>query len=86
VADEQKGVNSLADELASVVREVLAPMVAVDQGTIEWEGVKGDVAQIALGGACAGCPGITMTANSVVLPALRAVDPNIKSVKVRVLV
>ena len=71
------------DRLADLVREVLAPLVAVDRGEIEWVGVVDGVAEIRLGGACAGCPGQSFTLNAVILPALRAVDPSLSGIRVR---
>ncbi len=67
--------------LADLVRDVLTPMIAVDKGQIEWVGVEGDVAEIRLGGACAGCPGQPTTVSQVVLPLLRALNPSIRSVR-----
>jgi Fe-S cluster biogenesis protein NfuA len=87
VADAQGGGNDeLTARLEAVVRDVLAPLVAVDRGLISWLGVREGVAEIELGGACAGCPGQHFTAQGVVLPALRAVDPAIKSVKIKTVV
>jgi Fe-S cluster biogenesis protein NfuA len=74
------------EELATLVRDVLTPLVAVDKGQIEWVGVSGSVAEIQLGGACAGCPGQSYTVNKVILPALRVIDPSIESVRVKLMV
>lgn len=76
-ADEQ-----LTDRLAEVVRTILGPLVVADGGEIALVGVRDGVAEITLGGACAGCPGQSFTTRDVVLPALKAVDPSIVSVKV----
>ncbi len=80
-ADEQ-----LSDRLVEVVRSVLAPMIEIDGGEIALLSVKDGVAEITLRGACAGCPGQVFTAREVVLPALKAADPSIVSVKVTVAV
>jgi Fe-S cluster biogenesis protein NfuA len=58
-------------------------MVAADRGEIEWVGMDRGFAEIRLTGACSGCPGQQFTASSVVLPALRSVDPSIKGVRVK---
>ncbi len=73
-------------KLAEVVKDVLAPLVAVDGGEIELVSVVDGVAEITFRGACAGCPGQAFTTREVVLPALQAVDPGIVSVKVTVVV
>jgi Fe-S cluster biogenesis protein NfuA len=67
---------------AAVVREVLAPMIARDRGEIEWRGLHDGVAEIVLRGACLGCPGQSFTVSQVVLPALQAADPSVRSVRV----
>ena len=81
---ETRGESSPNDRLVAVVRDVLAPMVAVDGGSIELIDVRDGIAEIALGGACAGCPGQAFTSREVVLPALQTVDPGIVAVKVSV--
>jgi Fe-S cluster biogenesis protein NfuA len=80
-ADEQ-----VSDRVVEVVRAVLAPLIEIDGGEIELLAVKDGVAEITLRGACAGCPGQSFTAREIVLPALRAADPRIVSVKVTVAV
>ena len=70
-------------EIVTVVRDVLAPMIAADGGTIEWIGVVNGTAEVRLGGACAGCPGQPFTAHAVILPALRCVDPTITRVAIK---
>jgi Fe-S cluster biogenesis protein NfuA len=74
----------VSDELAGVVKTVLAPLLAIDGGCIELVSVRDGVAEITLSGACAGCPGQSITTREVVLPALRAVDGTISAVKVSV--
>lgn len=71
------------DDFEEVVRTVLRPLIEVDQGVINWVGVRDGVAEIELGGGCAGCPGQQFTVRAVVLPALRAIDPAITQVKVK---
>jgi Fe-S cluster biogenesis protein NfuA len=83
VSETAKPTTDDAQQLADVVRDVLAELVGADGGTIEWVGLRDGVAEVRLGGACAGCPGQSFTVRTVVLPALRAVDPTIKSVRIR---
>src|SRR5437868_2319478 len=66
-----------APGLVSVVRELLAPLVEADGGHLEFLGLDRGVAEVRLSGACAGCPGQSYTANAVLLPALRAIDPTV---------
>jgi Fe-S cluster biogenesis protein NfuA len=75
--------GSVTDKLAEVVKNVLGPVVAVDGGAIELVAVRDGVAEITLSGACAGCPGQTITTREVVLPTLRAVDASISAVRVK---
>lgn len=73
-----------ASRLAEIVHHVIAPLVAIDGGVIEWKGTHDGVAVVRLGGACAGCPGQWFTLRAVLLPALQSVDPSITDVKVEV--
>ncbi len=84
MSDPKKLELDPSQRLADAVRNVLAPMIAIDGGEISWVGVEEGVAWIALRGACAGCPGQPYTTSAVVLPALQAIDPTITAVKVRV--
>lgn len=74
--------TQLTDRLSHAVKTVLAPLIAADGGDIGFVGLKDGVAEITLGGACAGCPGQMFTTREVVLPALKAVEASIVSVKV----
>ncbi len=69
--------------LAGIVQDVIGPLVARDLGEIEWLGVVDGIAEVSLRGACAGCPGQSYTLNDVILPALRAADASIRSVRAR---
>jgi len=74
--------DATARQLQTHVAEVLAPLVALDGGRLEWVGLSDDVAALRLGGACRGCPGQRTTLEEVVLPSLRAVFPALKGVRV----
>jgi len=68
-------------QIAKICREILAPLVKTDGGEMYLVRIDGDDVHIYLTGACAGCPGASLTSDRVFLPALRAAVP-----KVRVLV
>lgn len=74
--------DDTARQLHAHVAEVLAPLVALDGGRLEWVGLSDDVAALRLSGACRGCPGQRTTLEEVVLPSLRAVFPALKGVRV----
>lgn len=71
------------DPLTQVLATVVAPLVAVDGGRIALLGRREGVVEIALEGACQGCPGRNYTTRDVVLPALQAADPTVTEVRVR---
>jgi Fe-S cluster biogenesis protein NfuA len=67
--------TSIKDQVERILREVLAPLVKTDGGDmylVRWEG---EDVHIHLAGACAGCPGASMTNDGVILPAVRSVAP-----------
>ncbi len=68
-------------QIAKICREILAPLVKADGGEMYLVRIDGDDVHIHLTGSCAGCPGVSLTNDRVLLPALRAAVP-----KVRVLV
>ncbi|MBL8600488.1 MAG: NifU family protein [Myxococcales bacterium] len=71
-----------ADTLRSVIESVIGPLVARDGGAVEWVGLRGDVVELRLLGACRGCPGQRNTLEGVILPALRVSDPTVSEVRV----
>lgn len=72
------------DPLRKLFLEVLVPLVAADQGDLQWVRREGAVLYVSLGGACAGCPGRSLTVERVLLPALRRADPELKELKLSV--
>lgn len=68
--------------LRALVESVLAPLVAKDGGALRWVRRVDDVVEVALGGACLGCPAQRDTVDAVLLPAMRAVDPSVSAVRV----
>jgi Fe-S cluster biogenesis protein NfuA len=68
--------------LRALIESVLAPLVAKDGGRLQWVRRVDGVVEVSLGGACLGCPAQRDTADAVLLPAMRAVDPTVSSVRV----
>lgn len=72
--------NSVKEQIERVMHEVLAPLVKTDGGEMYLVRWDGDDVHVHLAGACAGCPGSSMTADNVLLPAVRSVAPKARIV------
>jgi Fe-S cluster biogenesis protein NfuA len=72
--------ESLKEHIARICREVLAPLVKNDGGEMAIVRFEGDDVHIHLSGACAGCPGASLTGDKVILPALRTALPKVRVV------
>ena len=70
----------MKEQIERLLREVLAPLVKTDGGEMYLVRWDGDDVHVHLAGACAGCPGSSMTADSILLPAVRAVAPKARIV------
>ena len=68
------------EQIATICREVLAPLVAGDGGDMYLVRFDGDDVHIHLAGTCAGCPGASFTGDKIILPALRARVPQLRLV------
>ena len=68
------------NDILRVCREVLAPLVKVDGGDLHFVRFDGDEVWLHLTGTCSGCPGVTMTRDEVLLPALRGVHSQVEVV------
>jgi Fe-S cluster biogenesis protein NfuA len=66
------------DNLVKICREVLAPLIEADGGEMYLVTISGEDVHIHLSGTCAGCPGSSFTAQSIVGPALSKVAPKAK--------
>jgi Fe-S cluster biogenesis protein NfuA len=66
------------DHLVKICREVLAPLIEADGGEMYLVAVSGEDIHIHLAGTCAGCPGSSFTAQSIVGPVLGKVAPKSK--------
>jgi Fe-S cluster biogenesis protein NfuA len=66
----------MQDEILTVIKEVLAPMVAADGGRLYV--IQADAKQVALhlAGRFAGCPGNQVATRRVIQPVIAAVAPN----------
>jgi Fe-S cluster biogenesis protein NfuA len=62
--------------------ERIRPALQADGGDVELVGLQGDVAQVRLSGACAGCPTAHITIQSGIENALRSVGPGLRVVAV----
>jgi Fe-S cluster biogenesis protein NfuA len=72
--------NSVREQIEQLFREVLAPLVKTDGGEmylVRWDGAE---VHIHLAGACAGCPGASMTGDGIILPAVRSLAPKARLV------
>jgi len=65
--------NNVKEQIERMMREVLMPLVKSDGGEMYLVRWDGDDVHIHLAGACAGCPGASMTSDKVLQPAVRAV-------------
>lgn len=72
--------NSIKEQVERILREVLAPLVKTDGGDMYLVRWDGEDIHIHLGGACAGCPGASLTSDSIILPAVHSVAPKARVV------
>lgn len=70
--------DSVKEQVTKLCREVLAPIVKTDGGELYLVRFDGDDVHIHLAGACAGCPGASLTGDKVILPALRTAAPKVR--------
>jgi Fe-S cluster biogenesis protein NfuA len=62
--------------------ERIRPALNADGGDIELVALEGDIAEVRLVGACAGCPSAQMTLQAGVESALRRIRPSLRVVAV----
>jgi Fe-S cluster biogenesis protein NfuA len=70
--------ESVKEQIAKVCREILAPLIKTDGGEMYLVRFDGDDMHIHLSGTCAGCPGVSLTGDKVILPALRTAAPKLR--------
>lgn len=68
----------MSDEILTVIREVLAPMVRADGGELYLIEASATRVALHLSGKFAGCPGNDAVTRRVFKPALEAISPNIE--------
>jgi len=61
--------------------EKIRPALQRDGGDIEFVGIEGNVVQVRLKGACAGCPMSQMTLKSVVEATIKKEVPEVERVE-----
>ena len=66
--------------LMKMCRDVLAPLVAADGGTMYLVKASAEEAHFHLTGTCAGCPGASLTRDGMIAPAVRTVLPKARVV------
>jgi Fe-S cluster biogenesis protein NfuA len=66
------------EAVVKMCREVLAPLIETDGGQMFLVAINADDVHIHLAGTCAGCPGSSFTAESIVKPALLKLAPKSK--------
>ncbi len=74
----RRGPEGDREQITRICREILAPLVKTDGGRMYLVALHGDDVHIHLSGACAGCPGATMTGEKVILPVLRTAAPKVR--------
>ncbi len=72
--------DSVKEQIERAIREAVSPLVETDGGEVYLVRYDSDDVHIHLSGACAGCPGASLTTDNVILPALTAVAPRIRIV------
>ena len=72
--------NDAREQVERLLREVLSPLVHADGGEMHVVRWDGEDVHIHLSGACAGCPGATMTNDGIILPAVRSIVPKARVV------
>jgi Fe-S cluster biogenesis protein NfuA len=68
-------VSTSREALLRVVRDVIAPLVRADQGSLYLVSASDDAISLHLAGRYAGCPGNTLARRRVIEPLLQAVVP-----------
>ena len=69
-------------EAVELTLERVRPALNADGGDIELVAFDGELAQVRLSGACAGCPSAEMTLQAGVESALRRIKPTLRVVAV----
>ena len=76
--------TELFDEVKKLIETDVRPFIEADGGRIKLKEIKENIVYVQLSGACAGCPGASMTLRGAVERILKMKLPDIKSVKMAV--
>jgi Fe-S cluster biogenesis protein NfuA len=68
------------EQVERLLREVLSPLVHADGGEMHLVRWDGEDVHIHLSGACAGCPGASLTGDGIIQPAIRSIAPKARVV------
>lgn len=63
------------DEIARVIKEILAPLIQADGGSLELVGLEKSTVRVHLGGRYSGCPGNQLVIVHFLEPAVQAILP-----------
>lgn len=73
--------TQLYSDVEQVIEQHIRPFIESDGGMINLRKVDNGIVYVSLAGACAGCPGATMTLKGGVEQILKMKIPEIKSVE-----
>lgn len=77
---EDNNIESVTDDIKMLINSEIRPMVAMDGGDVEFVKYENNVVYVKMRGACAGCPGATMTLKMGIEARLKERIPEIKEV------
>ncbi len=77
----QSGDETLYQSVQNIIDTDIKPFIEADGGHIKLKSVEDGIVFVQLSGACAGCPGATMTLKSGVERILKLKNSNVKEVK-----
>jgi Fe-S cluster biogenesis protein NfuA len=72
------GPSSTGPAVLATLRDVLLPLVLADGGELWLVATDDGGLHLHLAGACSGCPGFAFTRDHVIVPAIRAVSPELR--------
>jgi Fe-S cluster biogenesis protein NfuA len=72
--------DAARQRFVALCRDVLRPLIEADDGKLYLVSVTEGQLTLHLGGSCSGCPGASLTIRTLIEPAVRAIDPNVRVV------
>lgn len=73
--------EKLYNKVDQIIEKEIRPFIEADGGKIHLQEVKENIVYVQLSGACAGCPGATMTLKGGVERILQMKLPSVRSVE-----